>query len=245
MSEPSPPSPLPLGNYLAVRINVDDTTKLTPRDVSDFFKSYLSPFITVAENADEEVHRDHTHTLLKTTDSINTFRKQLKKKFPNINGNTDYSIQQVKTPYDSFKYMCKGKTENTPPIVIATSFGAPLVAQAHVDFWDRRSQITQSNAITKRSPKALTWTDRTLEELRQHYGGIEVLNRDTVIALTDDVLKKLGKTAKKFSQRTLSELVLGFGNALLLEFNPKKHSTWSRRVGETIWDDTSFLGYSR
>ena len=244
MSAHSPPS-LPLGSYLAVRINVDDTTKLTPRDVSAFFKAYLSPFITVAENADEEVRRDHTHSLLKTTDSINTFRKQLKKKFPNINGNTDYSIQQVKTPYDSLKYMCKGLSQSQLPIIIETSLGAPLVAQAHHDYWERRKEITQTNAITKNRPKALTWTDRTLEELRQHYGGIEVLNRDTVIALTDDVLKKLGKTAKKFSQRTLSELVLGFGNALLLEFNPKNHSTWSRRVGETIWDDTSFLGYSR
>lgn len=244
MESSSLPSLLPLGNYLAIRININSDT--TPSQVGDFFKSYLSPFITVLEDADESVNRTHTHTLLKTEISINTFRKQLKKIFPKLNGNKDFAIQQVNDKEASFRYVSKGLSPQQPPQVVVSTFGAPLVAQAHVSYWNENARIIDSNSITKRKNTGScrkTWTDETLDELRKEFMGIEVLDEETVIRLTQAVLKRLGKTAKKFSQRILTEMVLGFGNALLLEYAPeKKYKEWTRHVGSAIYRDSNFLG---
>lgn len=244
MEQSSLPSLLPLGKYLALRVNVDDIT--TPSHIGDFFKSYEAPFITVVENADESVNRTHTHTLVKTDKNIDAFRKQFKKVFEHLNGNKDFSLQQVSDPEASFRYVSKGLSPTQPPQVVASTLGAPLVAQAHVAYWKENARIMDINSITKRKKTGTgrkTWTEETLEELRKDFLGIEVLDEETVIRLTQAVLKKLGKTAKKFSQRILTEMVLGFGNALMLEYAPtKKYNEWTRHVGSAIYRDSNFLG---
>jgi len=131
---------------LAIRYNHTDDENL--KEYSQFLSSYKEPFILVVEPEDDEVKRTHTHAVLQTDITINTFRKQLKKKFPLINGNKDFSIVIVKNQDEMLRYVCKGQKDQLP-LVVETTINKELIVDYHKRFWEEQKTFKSAKGITK------------------------------------------------------------------------------------------------
>ena len=202
--------------YLGIRFSHSDISQC--EQFKTFLISYAVPLIIVLEDADEEVNRSHTHSLIQTPITINTFRKQLKKNFPDINGNKDFSITQVNDPAAMLRYVAKGKKDTSPQILFS-NFTPELVAKSHLEYWTQNSQLKKSTV--KKTQKTHTWSEKVLEELKAlsiPEGGWS--NRlECVDVVFKHVLKCLGKTAKKLNVSIIRDLVNGFMNALIIGKN--------------------------
>lgn len=232
--ESSLPSHLP---YLGIRFTHSNDEILEMFKL--FMTSYAVPLIMVIEEADDEVNRTHTHSLIQTPITINTFRKQLKKKFPDINGNKDFSITQVKDPYAMLRYVAKGKTSKAPNVLFS-NFDSELVAQAHLDYWKENVELKKSHKQSS-TPKQQTWTDLCWLDVQKQVTPFEYpVERQHIEQITKVVLQHLGSTARKLSQKIISDMVWGFANALIIRSSEKSVQSWTEHVADVIYRDHPF-----
>jgi len=222
--------------YLGIRLTHPDEQVLT--DFKTFLTAYDAPLILVIEEADEEVNRTHTHSLIQTEITINTFRKQLKKKFPLLNGNKDYQLTQIKDPNAMLRYVAKGK-KSTPPQVLFSNFNPELVAQYHLDYWKENDKLKQTH---KQRPvaKSKTWTELCWEDVQKKVNPFENAERKHIELITEIVLIHLGSTARKLSKKIISDMVWGFANALIIRHSPHATTAWSKLVADEIFRDHPF-----
>lgn len=213
---------LPSLPYLGIRFTHSSSEELS--QIKQFMIEYAVPLIIVLEEADDEVNRTHMHSLIQTPITINTFRKQLKKKFPLFSGNDHYAITQVKDPDAMFRYVCKG-TKIAPPKIIHSTYPTEMVANAYLAYWKENSELKKTPIKLK--TKVLSWTEATLEELKQKIHCIDVVDEPTWKMLMRHTLDSLGKKGKKLNPRIITDITLGFANALLRENpNPKAYDSW-------------------
>lgn len=231
---------------LHLRITHTDNPQL--EQIKKFVTNYAVPTITVLEEADEEVNRTHTHTFIQTNITINTFRKQLKKEFPLLNGNKDFQLCQVKDTDAMLRYVSKGKISEAPQ-VIYSSIASHIIAQYHIDYWKINSEL-QAQGQKSQKPKKTqaTWTTETYAYIAKkvvyYVNGIPcwTLSEENVKIVSALTLKHLGKTAKKLSFTIVNDIVLGFVNALLFEYGqPPELKKWTDSVGSRIWNDNRLL----
>lgn len=235
---------------LGIRLTHPDDKTL--EDYKNFLISYAVPLIIVIENADDEVNRTHTHALLSTNISLNTFRKQLKKKFPQLNGNSDYSLTQVKDANAMLRYVCKGLTyvsdydpDGTelfiePPQIIYSSIWPLTVATAHREYWEENKKLKQSHKQRKQ-PKILTWTELCWEDVQNKVPPFEFARREEINAITAIVLRHLGSTARKLPLKIISDMVWGFVNALIIKYpDERAFKNWSEHVADQIYANHPF-----
>lgn len=224
---------------LAIRYNHIDDENL--KQYVKFLEHYAVPFIVVVEPEDEEVRRTHTHAVLQTNITINTFRKQLKKEFPLINGNKDFSIVITKNLDEMLRYVCKGQKDKHP-LVVKTTLQHEQVIDYHTRYWEQQQQFKASKGITTTKKQSMSWTDKTFQELVEHMTYIEEISPYEIKKITEFTLKRLGKTGKKLGLKLISEMVMGFANGLLLLHpSPMPHDRWCASVAEKICLENHFL----
>lgn len=218
--------------YLGIRYT--HTTDPLLEEFKNFLTSYEAPLIIVIEEADDEVNRTHSHSLIQTKITIGTFRKQLKAKFPLFNGNTDYQLMTVKDPLAMLRYVAKGKV-STPPQVLFSNLDSNLVAQAHLDYWIENRALKQSHK-QQQKVKTTTWTEKCWEDVQKKVPPFEFARREEINAITAIVLQHLGSTARKLPLKIISDMVWGFVNALIIKYpDPKAFKNWSDHVADQIY----------
>lgn len=204
---------LPSSPHLAIRFAHKDEAELEA--YKTFLIDYAVPMLLVLEEADEEVKRTHTHAIIQTTIKIGTFRKQLKNKFPESIGNTDYSLKQAAKPEAMLRYVAKGKV-STPPIVIYSNYSSDIVTRAHQDYWVQNEELRKNNSPQK-SPKSQTWSEKVFEEIKQFpkpEGGWSN-KTEHVHKVFQHVMKCMGRTGKKLNVSIIRDIVNGFMNGLI------------------------------
>lgn len=106
--------------------------------------------VTVFHDADEDVNRSHLHSIFSLSVKLQTFRNNLLKEFPEIKGNSFYTLRKNDDTEANYRYVCKGK-KNEMPIII-TNLAEIDVRKYHEDYWLINKQLT------KRSKKETTGT---------------------------------------------------------------------------------------
>lgn len=199
-----------------------------------------SHYITVIEEADEEVKRTHTHTLIQTNESFKAKQFKAKQFFKHLDGgNGAFATCTVKEPHKFLKYVCKGHKDVAPNVVFS-SIPPDVVAQFHQQFY----QKDDKSGCRRKLPRAqaTTWTVMTFMEITSELPYIEVIDKDAIDKITLITLRCYGKVAKDLPYAKISSTVMGFANALLLRSpNAKAHTEFAKSVSDKIWRDNPML----
>lgn len=133
-----------LGEYHHLRVFTENTnlTKLV-----DFLKQNTDVLCIVSEIS-KLGHRPHIHATIRFKKSINQFRDNFRKEFPQLFGNKSYSISAVKNYDSNIKYCLKGKA-NDYPDVLYTSLSDLEVKQYYNEYWAMMDGILKSKAKSK------------------------------------------------------------------------------------------------
>lgn len=76
-----------------------------------------TPFVCCWEISKEG--KGHSHYHITFDGSIDALRKRIKKKFPSLEGNKDYSLEKVKTtPALNMEYVCKGSSRGVYELIL-------------------------------------------------------------------------------------------------------------------------------
>ena len=205
--------------------------------------------LTVLEPADNEVPRDHTHTVIYINMDKKRFSERFKKRFPQAKGNKVFAVfDSIESPADLERYICKGRDNQyssvNPTIVYQSNFPQEHICTRHAQYWEINKKLKELSP-----PKKITipqWTERTLEELRTQFPLFDKITEEVIVDLTIRVMDKLGLTARKFSHKILEEMVLGFANSLQMrstsEAGQRFRKDWTRSIGQSIYHSSALLG---
>lgn len=129
---------------------------------TNLVKEYFKKYFMVAECADDEVERDHTHSHLEQpTVQLTTFRNKLTK--IGNKGNKFYSCSAVKDRHKNLCYLCKGKSKDEMPIVLLNNLLTEIeIKLFHCEYW-----ITNEKLKKKSKDKTLTFVQCCVEEARK------------------------------------------------------------------------------
>lgn len=119
-----------------------------------FVKIHTVRAVMVYEMADEEVSRDHSHTVIMEFLNVKpeTFRKNLLIKFPHLK-NRNHSFKKIKEDEEekSIRYICKGKQDSLPICVINT---ADIdIEKQYQDYWIVNRSLQKSKSKQKEISK--------------------------------------------------------------------------------------------
>jgi len=205
------PSSLPFLHFRFTHKTPEELTLL-----NSFLLSFKTPFITTIEEADTEVARTHTHTLIQTDLTVVQFAKRFKAKayFPNSNGKSDFGTCLVKTPTEFLAYVCKGKDCETLPNVAHSSWNQEVIALAHKVYWERNKKLQQKHPKTK--TKTLSWTQATAQEFKEQYPN-KVCKNCSVdkYFIFSFCMDRMGTEVKVLDDIILKRLTLGVMNHLV------------------------------
>lgn len=177
-----------------------------------------------------DAERPHIHTVLLFEKTKSTFWQRLKKKFPELAGNKDFSISEVKdTPQDLqniLQYICKGEQEKTEE----NPYGLPDVVLNHPqdhydimklcnDYWIKNADLKSKNEkdpVEKTlKEKKVSFTDECIRSLRKEYPKRQWdMNESAISTVFNVVITKLGEKSKVFDRSILRRLVFGILNVL-------------------------------
>ena len=204
-----PNSPLPFLHFRFTHKDKEELNLLTA-----FLQSLKNPFITTIEEADAEVSRTHTHTLIQTDLSVVQFAKRFKAKayFPNSNGKTDFGTCVVKSPSEMLSYVCKGINNTTLPIVWQSSWSNEVIALAHKVYWERNKEIKK----TKSKSKTLTWSQATAQAFKESHPN-KICKNCSVdkYFVFSFCLDRMGAEVKVLDDIIIKRLTLGVMNHLI------------------------------
>lgn len=182
----------------------------------DFILANTVKPITVFENADEEVNRDHLHSIFYLNVKSQTFRNNLLKKFPEIKGNSFYTLRENDDTDKNYRYVCKGKSQGIMPIVQHN--------MAEIDIQEKHNAYWLVNTVIKKDIKkdsTKTIVREITEQFKKEYPTISSLRYDQLdpIVLKYEVLRyvmiKLRNNAKGYDKFIVERLVNGVYNQLV------------------------------
>jgi hypothetical protein len=165
----------------------------------------------------ETGERGHIHCLIETKKKLAQFRKNMKERFPNLEGNKSYSMKDVKSQIGMEDYLCKGEHLGEMPFVYekSPSWTEEKILHHHQSYWSRHTQETLANTLAKtgsdsiipaRPGKLKTRTPTAVEKIaskiRNFYGEEEIsqwgynneITRKKILKLLLEYLRDLGKT---------------------------------------------------
>lgn len=96
---------------------------------------------------EQEETNPHYHGYLDCTKNINAVRNELKRRFPTLQGNKDYSMKTCKVHLldDYITYMCKGESAEAFPdithVSVPTLIDEAEVGVRHHEYWRVREEI--------------------------------------------------------------------------------------------------------
>lgn len=164
----------------------------------------------------EEATRTHFHALFNCNKKIEQFRKDLRKSFPNLEGNKSYSLKDVKSQIGIEDYLCKGEHLGEMPQIMekSPSWTEDKILQHHKSYWERHVPEEKANTLAKcgndsvvrtlgkikiRSP---TCVEKVASKCRNFYGEDEIsgwkyhdeIIRKKILKILLEYLRDLGKT---------------------------------------------------
>lgn len=195
-------------------------THKSETDLESFIKfllSYSVKTLTVFEDADLEVNRAHTHTIIFVNETLNNFRKQFKKKFSDY-GRGDYGSCIIESLEKMERYVCKGKDRRDPPDYrLIKEYEQTHLEQRHNEYWDENNKLIHQS-VKNVKPKKITWMEDVNLYIREQYPedifGKWEYNSTGKRIVYDIVMQKLGKLVKKISPKIIRELCDGQLNNL-------------------------------
>ena len=204
------PSSLP---FLHFRFTHKDNEELAK--LQTFMLSQKTPFITTVEEADTEVARTHTHTLIQTDLTVIQFAKRFKAQsyFPNANGKSDFGTCVVKNPSDMLCYVCKG-SKDVLPNVNYSSWSAEVIELAHKVYWERNKEL--KSVAKKQKVNTQSWSQRVAQEYKKTHP-----NKVTKYCSVDKYLvfsfclDRMGEEVKTLDTTIIRRLTLGVLNHLV------------------------------
>jgi len=186
-----------------------------------------------------DAERPHIHTVLLFDKTKSTFWQRLKKKFPDLDGNKDFSISEVKdTPQDLqniLQYICKGETiesvvveANNTSSAITTKL--PDVILHHPkehydimklcnDYWIKNAELKASNIKVQvdktQKEKKMSFTEECILQLRKQSPKYKwSMSPNDMKSVFQVVIMKLGEKSKVFDRSIIRRLVFGVLNVL-------------------------------
>ena len=172
--------------------------------------------ITVLEEADEEVNRDHTHTVIFHKITAKDFRTRVKKNFPVHKGNCSFQvIDDIKDPYAMECYVCKGKAKGLLPNIITTNLTEEEIKERHFAYWKKNEEL-KTQPKKKKREKVLTWSQLTAQQFREVHKD-KILKNCSVdkYFVFSFVVDKLGESVKALDAIIIRRLTLGVMNSLV------------------------------
>lgn len=171
----------------------------------------------------------HNHFMSNTTyKNLQIYRRQIKKAFPNLNGNKHYSVKcgDVKGYY----YVCKGTGpdwDTGKPKVLSTTFSEEEIQEFHRTFWEvhheRHSQsvfkVDMESMVPGEKPKKRTkmFMERIRDELFEQYPDHmwDLYQSETDRRFLSRYLRqKMGATAKNIDDTIFMRMISGLYNGL-------------------------------
>ena len=199
-------------------------------EVRDFLIKNGNHILSIIE---KDAERPHIHSVFQFDKTKSTFGQRLKKKFPTLDGNKDFSISQVgDTPDDLqniLKYICKGEEEQLPNVVFHLPKEHYDVMKLHNDYWLTNAELKMSNVKVQsdntQKQKKISFTEESILQLRKERTNNEAWDMSpnsfaTVFAV---VINKLGEKAKVFDRSILRRLVFGVLNVLCPQESSSYH----------------------
>lgn len=218
-----------------------------------FLTELKLPAIAALENADEQVSREHIHSIIFTDLDTEKLRKRFKAKsyFPVLR-KSDYSIKTIEnTPEDlarMFRYTVKG-IQHVGPNILFSSFTKELIDEQHVKYWETnleyQEQVKKLKSEKKLREKRTTWMEQLADDLANNPIVTDMMDEQSLIKLTQYVIVHLGKSAKKLSRKIIYEIVFGLANAQLVRQRIKcpdykrdyAYDQWAEYLGKSIAKD--------
>jgi len=121
----------------------------------------------------EEANREHFHAIFTIRKKIEQFRKDFRKEFPELKGNSGYSLKDVKSQIGIEDYLCKGEAQGSLPDVIEASpiWTEEKVKGHHESYWKRHEGCKTEDeanhlAKTGNDTVILSGTINTLSKLK-------------------------------------------------------------------------------
>ena len=204
--------------------NLSYHTRISFQDIK--YVNYLADntpkSITVYEDADEEVKRDHLHSIHHLGKKELQFKKLLKLKFTEL-GAGNWACRKNDDTIRNLVYVCKGKSINEMPIVMFNNWLTPdEIIEYHALYWANNAQL-KADSKKEKDLKAESFqhmVNRTYQRYEQIDGqsidkghdwvarktGGQLIVRQSVLT---HVLKCLGKKAKGFDFNIINRLVNG------------------------------------
>lgn len=193
--------------------------------IRDFLIREGTHILSVYES---DAGRPHIHSVFQFPKTKSTFGQRLKKKFPNLEGNKDFSISEVKdTPEDLqniLQYICKADSKTDTPDVrfVSPNFNEDNKAEIfrlHNEYWRVNSELKESNVqevtTKQKAPRAKTFTELVLLEVKRECPNHKWdMNEISMSLVFDVVMKKLGEKVKTFDRQVLRKIVFGVLNVL-------------------------------
>ena len=164
----------------------------------------------------EEATRTHFHALFTCPKKIEQFRKDLRKKFPNLEGNKSYSLKDVKSQIGIEDYLCKGEHLGEMPIIMekSPSWTDEKILSHHTSYWERHQTEDNANKLAKTGNDSIirsvgkikvrtpTCVEKVAQKCRNFYGEAEIQSwgyhneivRKKVLKILLEYLRDLGKT---------------------------------------------------
>lgn len=127
----------------AIRITLRDPENLVA--LTKFLSFAFVQWLVCREQAAE----DHCHLYARGALKLKGLQAAFKKHFPDHGGNGGHSIKQCDSQvYDYLKYICKGASEDQPPVIISKQgldYTDEYVAELHAAYWVSNAEIRQNS----------------------------------------------------------------------------------------------------
>jgi len=207
---------------LHVRVTHESTDLLT--EVAVWCHKNSKLYLCVEEQANNK----HCHIVLDYPKSRANFIKLFNNKFPQLNGNREKSIADLRTTLTiNLEYLCKGEKLGDLPKVLLSNLSTVTVVSTtiedyHQNYWSKHQRLEKEKLKafqelpliekTKKQKKD-TWFEKTCNDFIEDIGERKFRwNTDDILWITDYVLKKLGNSRKIIDEFIVKRFVWGLYN---------------------------------
>jgi hypothetical protein len=163
----------------------------------DYIKANTLSCLVVQENADEDINRDHMHAQIMINIQMKSWRNKFKEAFPDLKGNSDYSLTLVRDTMKMDYYICKGKDVASPPCIRyrhGIRYTEEYIKSCHDQYWIINKEVKKKEKMDK-----LGIRDEVVKLCKDH--GTSWSDRDTITEYFLLVMKKYGKDIDIFRAR--------------------------------------------
>jgi len=176
----------------------------------------------------EHATREHFHALFSSRKKIEQFRKDFRKNFPDLKGNSGYSLKDVKSEIGIQDYICKGDSLGIMPEVLEASpmWDETKIKGHHESYWNRHEHHKseeEANVLAKTGNDTLiisgmktkvrtpTFIEKVANKLRKQDPEREWQFRLEIHRkhIYRTMMESLGESGKAFDKQILKRLFNG------------------------------------